>query len=351
MLPLRPIAFMTLCLACTFSCAAVLAAILLPSFFPLSIISGDADHNPNTAPVIESPPPSPARLLFLGDVMLARGVEWQIGKHGITYPLSDIAEYLSAPDLTIANFEGTIREAPNQELDGFMFDTTPAIAQTLTDAGVDLVSLSNNHSANHGSETLQSTREILTQLGMTPFGDAYHSSDFITHHTIHTIPFAFIGFHAFEEEPESILAAITKEKATGNFVIVFPHWGNEYQHTPSPAQVDAAHMFIDAGASAIIGAHPHVIQTYEEYRGIPIVYSLGNFMFDQDWSVPTQQGLTLGFDVDATSITMSFVPVSVIKSHVTLMNPTEASNILASHNLPSVLKISRQASQNTATRQ
>ncbi len=283
--------------------------------------------------------------------MLARGVEWQIGKHTIDYPLSDIAEYLSTPDLTIANFEGTIRKSPNQELDGFTFDTTPIIAKMVADSGIDLVSLSNNHSDNYGSTVVASTRETITELGMMPFGDPYESKNFVAHRTVNGIPLAFIGFHAFGEDPESITPIIESEHAAGNFVIVFPHWGNEYQSTPSVAQTEAAHLFIDAGADAIIGAHPHVIQTYESYQGVPIIYSLGNFLFDQDWSVPTQQGLTLGFDIDATSITMSFVPISVIKSHVTLMNPTEASNILASHNLPSVLKISRPTDQNTEVQQ
>lgn len=344
---------MNLYLSCVFSLGAVIGTIVLPSYFPEILVPG--------APILEQlfetkphqiiPPTEPARLLFVGDIMLARGVEWRIGKTNLEYPLSDVTEYLSAPNLTIGNFEGTIRTAPNQELDGFTFDTTPTIAKIIAAAGIDFVSLSNNHSDNYGSKVVTSTRSTINDLGMTPFGDPYASTNFIGHTTVNGIAISFIGFHAFGEEPESIVDAIKDQKAAGNFVIVFPHWGNEYEVTPSVAQTDAAHLFIDSGADAIIGAHPHVIQTYENYKGIPIIYSLGNFLFDQSWSTPTSQGLTLGFDIDAESITMSFVPISIIKEHVTLMNTDDTSKILSEHNLPLVLKISRPTIQSAATQQ
>lgn len=340
---------MVLYLSCVFSLGAVFGAIVLPSFLPDIVV---ADSTAPTASDGVVPPPSePAHLLFVGDIMLARGVEWRIGKTSLTYPLSDITDYLSAPDLTIGNFEGTIRDAPHQELDGFTFDTTPEIAQIAADAGVDFVSLSNNHSDNYGSAVVASTRSTIASLGMTPFGDPYTSKDFIGHATINGTAISFIGFHAFGEELESIVDAIKAEKTAGNFVIVFPHWGNEYQDTPSSAQTDAAHLFIDSGADAIIGAHPHVIQTYENYKGVPIIYSLGNFLFDQDWSIPTQQGLTLGFDIDTDSITMTFVPISDAKEHVTLMNADDAVTVLSAHGLPSTLKISRPTTQNIPARQ
>ena len=349
MLPSRSIAFMVLCLSCVFSLGTVFSAIVLPSFLPIRIVTNSADEASSNTEII--PPTETAHLLFVGDIMLARGVEWRIGKTNLEYPLSDITEYLSAANLTIGNFEGTIRDIPNQELDGFTFDTTPTIAKIIADAGIDFVSLSNNHSDNYGSAVVTSTRSTIESLGMTPFGDPYESSNFVGHTSINGIAISFIGFHAFGEEPESIVAVIVSEKAAGNFVVVLPHWGNEYQDTPSTAQTDAAHLFVDAGADAIIGAHPHVIQTYENYNGAPIIYSLGNFLFDQSWSTPTQQGLTLGFAIDATSITMSFVPVSSFKEHITLMNADETAKVLAAHDLPAMFKISRPTAQNTAAQQ
>ncbi len=286
------------------------------------------------------------RLLFIGDLMLARGVEWKIGKKGLDYPLKNVTDFLSAPDLTIGNFEGTIRDTPNQEMDGFTFDTTPTIAGILPKAGIDVVSLSNNHSDDYGASIAQYTRDAITKLGMIPFGDPYKSSDFVAHKTINNLTFAFIGFHAFGEKPKSIIEAIRTEKAAGNFVIVLPHWGNEYQFTPSLAQTDAAHLFIDSGADAVIGAHPHVIQTYENYLGKPIIYSLGNFLFDQDWSVPTQQGLAVEFEIDKSSITIKFVPINVIHSQVSIMEVDKAAKILAKHGLSESITITQSTNQN-----
>lgn len=350
---------MTLLLTCVFSGVAVAGAIVLPSYLPVpqTIVKSEpqttsSDISP-ISPIIALEPtiPSIAHLLFVGDIMLARGVEYKIGKTSLDYPLGDIKDFISKADLSIANFEGTIRDEPNQELDGFTFDTTPTIAAIVPAAGFDVVSLSNNHSDNHGATIVQYTRQTLSDIGVTPFGDPYASKDFVAHKTINGINLAFIGFHAFGEDPESILSTIESEKAAGNFVIVFPHWGNEYQFTPSSAQTDAAHLFIDHGADAIIGAHPHVIQTYENYNGVPIVYSLGNFLFDQDWSIPTQQGLALGFDIDASSIQLTFTPISVSHAHTSVMNEDDAAKILSQHNLPITLKISRPTTQNIAVQQ
>lgn len=351
----RSIAFPFLLLACIFSIFSVIVAMFLPSLLPrtpqiLRSIQDDTDYTLYATPSNFSIDSS-VSLLFVGDIMLARGVEWRIGLNDLSYPLSNMAEYLSAPDLTIGNFEGTIREKANQEIDGFTFDTTPAIAAMIADAGIDVVSLSNNHSDNYGATVLESTRDTISSLGMTPFGDPYNSENHIVRVIINDLPISFIGFHAFAEEPESILSAITTEKASGNMVIIFPHWGNEYEFTPSIAQTEAAHLFVDAGADAIIGAHPHVIQTLELYRDIPIVYSLGNFLFDQDFSLETQQGLTLGFIIDDKSITLTFVPVSIIKSRVTLMGADDASAVLAKHNLPATLKIARPEAQNVPAQQ
>lgn len=345
--PIRSIAFMTLGLTCIFALSAVFGAIALPSYFPLPVAKTSEESQFKTAATTPDTAPAddPAHLLFIGDIMLARGVEWNIAKYGIDYPLSDVTKLLSDPDLTIGNFEGTVRENSVQELDGFTFDTSPAIAQMVRDAGIDIVSLSNNHSDNYGSNGLASTRNILTGLGITTFGDPYESATRVAHVTVKNQHIAFIGFHAFGEDPESLQQTIASEHAQGNTVIVFAHWGNEYQFTPSAAQTDAAHLFVDAGADLVIGAHPHVIQSMETYHNVPIIYSLGNFLFDQDWSIPTTQGLVLSCDVAPESFVLGFTPISIVKSHVTIMDPDAAQTIRDEHSLPASLTIARSKAQ------
>ena len=362
----RPITFMVFALSCAFSLTAVFGVIILPSFLPESVIltppssfSLAQGGNPPIAQdvTVDSSVEALAKtnrsseaiahLLFAGDIMLARGVESTTLKKGLNYPLSDVTPLISSADLAIANFEGTIQDEQHIEPSGFTFDTTPAIAGIVPAAGFDVVSLSNNHSDNHGATIVKHTRDTLTSLGVTPFGDPYESGNFVAHKTLNGTTFAFIGFHAFGEDSSSIIPTIETEKSAGNFVIVFPHWGVEYSPTPSITQIESAHAFIDAGADAIIGAHPHVIESYENYHGVPIIYSLGNFLFDQDWSIPTQQGLVLGFDLDATSITLTFTPITIHNQKTTLMAADAASAVLSNNNLPSILKIPRVTNQKT----
>ena len=82
-------------------------------------------------------------------------------------------------------------------------------------------------------------------------------------------------------------------KAGADLVIVFPHWGREYRSSPFAAQQQLARGIIDAGADMIIGNHAHWAAAVEVYKGKPIWYALGNFVFDQTWSEPTMEGITL----------------------------------------------------------
>ena len=91
-----------------------------------------------------------------------------------------------------------------------------------------------------------------------------------------------------------IKADVAAARAAGaQVVIVFPHWGIEYTFGPSPLQKRLGHLMIDSGADIVIGNHPHWVQSVEIYKGKPIWYSLGNFTFDQSWSEPTLEGVTL----------------------------------------------------------
>ncbi len=263
------------------------------------------------AETVEPPatPPS-ATLEFVGDVMMARNVEQYIETYGQGYPFAKVGNLLMGNDLLIGNFEGTVREKQHIEVVGDMlFDTTPDNVNILAAQGFDLLSLSNNHTDDFGRVTTQFTRDTIQSKGITPFGDAWDSGSFVAHKTVNGIPFAFIGYDSFGESSDGIVAAIKAEKAAGNFVIVFAHWGVEYQHDPSSSQVAAAHEFVDAGADAIIGAHPHVVETIETYKNVPIIYSLGNFLFDQDWSTDTEHGLAVKMTVTKDKLDFNFIPV------------------------------------------
>jgi len=288
-------------------------------------------------------PESKLTLFFAGDIMLARGVEWRIGIEGLDYPLGEMTTIIEYADLAIGNFEGTIREAQNVEPGSTMaFDTTPTIAQMVVDSGFDILSLANNHGDDFGPNVTTYTRDTLTSLGALPVGDPIASASHVTRVDQHDFALSFIGYHAFGEEWSTIAQAITQEKAAGRFVIVLPHWGPEYIATPhTSAEVEPAHVFVDAGADLVIGGHPHVIQSIETYNGVPIIYSLGNFLFDQDWSVPTQQGMTAFVTLTQDDITIDFSTVQVTKQKTTPMPVEESEALLATYDIPVTLTLPR----------
>ncbi len=311
--------------------------------FPSSNTLTSSVHLPESTQRSEPLPEPQLTLLFVGDIMLARGVEWRIGIEGLDYPLSEMTSTIESADLAIGNFEGTIREVQTIEPGGsFAFDTTPEIAGMLADVGFDVLSLANNHGDDHGASTTTFTRDTLISLGMLPFGDPLDSASHVIQVDRDSFALSFIGYHAFLEDIEPITAAIATEKAAGRFVIVVPHWGPEYQATPhADAEVEPAHAFVDAGADLVIGAHPHVIQTIETYNGVPIIYSLGNFLFDQDWSVPTQQGMTAFVTLTEDDITLDFSTVQVTKQKTTPMSAEESEVLLATYDIPVTLTLPR----------
>ncbi len=274
---------------------------------------------PSTFYNLPSTTPSSVKITFVGDIMLAREVEKAIIKNGVDYPFAAIKDQWSGSDLVIGNFESTIRDAYRYEGEVLAFDTLPSSIVGLKNAGFTNLSLANNHGDDFGSAVTTATHQALTNLGLQTFGDPVESQLHIVHWKSSPsyggvsggLNIALIGFHAFLEEPQTIATAIIAEKAAGNFVIVMPHWGNEYQIEPSPAQVDAAQMFVDAGADLIVGAHPHIIEPINTVSGIPVAYSLGNFVFDQDWSVATTQGMMLQITITDTNITITPVAISI----------------------------------------
>ncbi len=109
---------------------------------------------------------------------------------------------------------------------------------------------------------------------------------------------------------------------------VFVHWGAEYTHVPSDRQRSLAHAFIDAGADLVIGAHPHVVQPVEIYNGKVIFYSLGNFVFDQNFSFATMHGLMVGVDWTHDNTRFELIPVSIRRGQVTVADGKERSAVL-----------------------
>lgn len=116
---------------------------------------------------------------------------------------------------------------------------------------------------------------------------------------------------------------VEKEKFAGRFVIIFPHWGSEYEEKHNFTQTSLAHRWIDAGADLVVGSHPHVTQDFEIYKNKPVIYSLGNFVFDQTFSRETQEGLILAGEIQEKSLQLTFLPIKLINLRPQLMQGDE----------------------------
>jgi poly-gamma-glutamate synthesis protein (capsule biosynthesis protein) len=127
---------------------------------------------------------------------------------------------------------------------------------------------------------------------------------------------AFVGFNSvsnplnFEEASTTLATA----RQAANLVIAYVHWGVEYHDRPTRDQENEARWLIDHGVDVVIGAHPHWTQGVSLYKGKPILYSLGNFVFDQDWSRETGQGLVARFLISERDLTIDFYPIQIDKA-------------------------------------
>ncbi|MBI2550904.1 AmmeMemoRadiSam system protein B [Candidatus Uhrbacteria bacterium] len=250
-----------------------------------------------------------ASLHFVGDIMLDRGVRRITDKEGVAYPWEKIGRFLLGSDLVIGNLEGTVSDRPSIATDDppFHFGFPLASIEALQEH-IDVVSLANNHTMDFGNKGNKETRENLTTLGL-PFFGAWQTPDQVYETTINGIPITIIGYHQFQPDLEALDQLIKEAKAASRYVIIFPHWGTEYRVTPDSSQVALAKRMIKDGADLIIGGHPHVPQAMDVIDGVPVIYSLGNFIFDQRLPA-TWQSLTVGVTITDTDTVVHLLPIS-----------------------------------------
>src|SRR3989344_4227547 len=246
-----------------------------------------------------------AHVLFAGDMMFDRTIRTAAEREGDDFLLSCIDQVLLAPenDLVVANLEGPITGKPSVsigskpgEARNFVFTFPISTAQLLKDHQIDLVNLGNNHILNFGYSGVQSTVSTLVEVGVAYFGDPI--TDKVVYKTISGVPLAFISYNEFSDDGAKTAAAVTmiqikSAKSVGFLPVVYTHWGLEYVRTAPQYIRDRAHAFVDAGAIAVIGSHPHVVQDSETYKGALIYYSLGNFVFDQYFQESVRNGLLI----------------------------------------------------------
>ncbi len=238
-----------------------------------------------------------ASVIFTGDIMLDRGVEYQIKKHqDWFYPFEKISHFLGQAGMAIGNLEGPIVKNPPHFSDkSLKFAFSPQVVSSLKKANFQVLSLANNHTDNMGKEGFQETQNYLKSENIFPVGH------YLTCQPGNVVVKGSLVIWAFNKtfpqncsEYEIASAAkIIRQRYPKKFFVVIPHWGQEYHLHSSTAQEYLAHRLIESGADLIIGSHPHVAEEVEEYQEKLIFYSLGNFIFDQHFSPNVEEGLTI----------------------------------------------------------
>ena len=322
------------------------------------------------APLAQNPsgnaPPAGGQrtLVFVGDVMLSRGVGSSMkARNDWAYPFREVVETLHSADLAFCNLECPVSDQGRNQHHLYSFRADPRSLEGLKQAGFNVVSQANNHAFDWGPAALLDSVERLRGVGILTVGAG--QNDLEAHYpTLVDVggppsrperdpgdrsalgpeggagpAFAGgpsvgrsqgglkVGFLAYVNidpkeatagidrpgvawlEPERVVADIRFARPLVDVLVVCPHWGVEYASQPTPEQVRLAHQMIDAGADLIVGSHPHVVQPLEQYRGRWIAYSLGNFVFDQK-NPATHRGLMLKVTVRDQRI-VELLPVAI----------------------------------------
>ncbi len=251
-------------------------------------------------------------ILFTGDIMLDRYVETLMDASGGDFPFTYMPEIITTLeeklgvnklDLVIGNLEGPITNSTYQNNGSDMiFNFEPSVIDLLKRAGFTTFTMANNHTFDMGKTGPQQTHDYLAAAGIDSFGHpdtpnglySFISYDFAGT----TVGFLGLNDAVIRLDTDAAIAKIKEVDPLVDYLVIAVHWGWEYEPTARESVVNKAHAFVDAGADFIWGHHPHVVQNNETYNGVPIYYSVGNFVFDQYFSDEVREGLVLGLKIE-----------------------------------------------------
>jgi poly-gamma-glutamate synthesis protein (capsule biosynthesis protein) len=247
------------------------------------------------------------RIIFVGDVMLDRHPGEVVAAGGD--PFKKTAAVLEGADIVVANLECVVATGGQRVEKHFTFRADPRCLPLLA-KHVDAVSLANNHTCDFGKPALVEMLGRIDGAGLHSFGAgrdeaAAHAPLVLRRKGLRIALLAYNGIDSREAEAgpgtpglawleeRRAVEDIRAARANADVVIAFLHWGIQFEPKPTEEQRKLARALIDAGAGAVVGSHPHVTQGAETYKGCPIIYSLGDFIFDfEDPAKPVPESLT-----------------------------------------------------------
>ncbi len=259
--------------------------------------------------------PGARDLLVVGDVMLSRGVPDPAAA------LAPMSRMLRRADLTVGNLESTLSTRGEPTQGGDSFGGSPRLLGPLRGAGFDALSLANNHAGDYGEQALLDSVGTLARSPVVPFGAGENAAAASRPAVIERggVRFGFVGFNAIGEtqragpatpgalsirmpprtgplvqaDLDRVLSAVRRTARRADVVVVLPHWGTQYTHLPEPVQRRVGRDLVRAGADLVVGGHPHWVQGVDAVGDVPVLHSLGNFVFDMDFMEQTMEGVVL----------------------------------------------------------
>lgn len=309
--------------------------------------------NPATLPVgPELPPPPVVMMTWVGDIIFGRFVVRRLEAIGdFAASFRSIYPELIVADFTIGNLECSLSDnIPQPELEDpqtFLFKCWTDAIQGIQLAEFDVIGRANNHSFNFGVQGMDDTTVVLEQAGIKHFGMG-HNVDAARQAAViewNGLTYALLGYNGISDSYDGagpdwagtcpmvdwmVVEDIQRELSRGHIVIPFFHWGVEYVADPTEQQRYFAQIAIDNGAAMVMGSHPHWVQAVETYQGKSIIYSLGNFVFDQSWSRETMEGTFADIWMQGDQVLeVDLVPILIEDDHrPRLMDPWEAQPVL-----------------------
>ena len=273
-------------------------------------------------------------ITLTGDILLDRGVRHRINAIGIDSLFTpEIDSIFSHSDIVVGNLECPATDLRTPAMKKYVFRANPEWLTTLRQHGITHLNLANNHSVDQRRKGLISTADNCRQAGIVPIGVGSNMHEAVQpvlltssllHPTSNIYLFASLQlplenftylpdeYSVSQESIDSLCQRIRRLRTNvpDAYIIVCPHWGIEHQLEPYLHQRRQAHAIIDAGADIIVGHHTHTLQTIENYKGKPIYYSIGNFIFDQSKPINTRTCL-VQIKIAPTSVQVETIPVVI----------------------------------------
>ena len=273
-------------------------------------------------------------ITLTGDILLDRGVRHRINAIGIDSLFTpEIDSIFFHSDIVVGNLECPATDLRTPAMKKYVFRANPEWLTTLRQHGITHLNLANNHSVDQRRKGLISTADNCRQAGIVPIGVGSNMHEAVQpvlltssllHPTSNIYLFASLQlplenftylpdeYSVSQESIDSLCQRIRRLRADipDAYIIVCPHWGIEHHLEPYLNQRRQAHAIIDAGADIIVGHHTHTLQTIENYKGKPIYYSIGNFIFDQNKPINTRTCL-VQIKIAPTSVQVETIPVVI----------------------------------------